>query len=264
MTILAYQGVVRRYLGVLRQAFDAVTSESALADFDKYCAEWNSANFTNELVPALAIFMHLRERASDDAQRPVADAELFRDAVNFIVENGAFRNWITIPADVAGEREERVAHFLCPAMGTLREQLLDGSLLSAICQLIADKASTNDRDVSTLLETIRAEAEQKLAESKKLLTEDDWGRRVSMNISYNGRAYTVRLDDASLLQFARGDMRRNDLTLTPALGSWLFDVLREAIALSLARRTSVFFQFNGRGYRFTPGSLADFLRQRER
>src|SRR5947209_6665966 len=121
-----------------------------------------------------AIFMHRRERAFDTAQRsPVVDAALFRDAVNFIIENGAFRNWITIPADVAAEHEERVDHFLCPAMGTLREQLIDGSLLASIWRLIADEASANDRDVSTLLETVRAEARQKLEESKRPLTEND-------------------------------------------------------------------------------------------
>lgn len=265
LSILAYQSVLRRYLGVLRHTFEAVASESALADFDKYSEQWGTPNFTNELMPALAIFMRLRARPVDTGQRsPVVDAELFRDAMNFIIDNGAFRNWIPISAEVAADHDERVIHFLCPAVGTVRGQLLDGALLASVYQVVAEKARTDDRNVSSLLETIGADAEQKLSESMTVLTEDDLIRRVSMSISYGGRGYTFRLDDPSLLEFARGDPRRNDMTLTPAIGTWFFDALREAIDLVLARRSAVFFQFNGRGYRLTPGRFADFLRQRGR
>jgi len=270
LAIIAYQSVIQDYLAALRETFDALARESVsirdgLADFDRYIKEWASPNFTVELIPALATFLRLREDSSDEAQQDRAiDAELFRDSVNFIVTNGAFRHWITIPAAVAREHEARVDHFLCPAVGTIREQTMDGSLLEALYTTVGEKANAGDGAVLAFLEKIQAEASTKLTESERTPTEDDIARlqeRVTMGIHYQGRDYSVSLDAPGFQELFAGTPGRNDVIITPPLGSWFYDVLREAIATTLDRKTAVFFQFNGRGYRLSPGRLVDFLRR---
>jgi hypothetical protein len=270
LAIIAYQSVIQDYLAALRETFDAIARESAavrdgLKDFDRYIKEWASPNFTVELIPALAIFLRVREDSSEDAKQGSAiDAELFRDSVNFIVTNGAFRHWITIPADVAREHEAHVDHFLCPAVGTIREQTMDGSLLDALHRAVEEKANVGDARVIAFLEKIQAEASTKLTESERTPTEEDIARlheRVTMGIHYQGRDYSVSLDAPGFQEVFAGTPGRNDVVITPPLGSWFYDVLREAIAATLDRKTAVFFQFNGRGYRFTPGRLVDFLRR---
>ena len=270
LAIIAYQSVIQDYLAALRAAFDAIAGESpsirdGLGDFDKYIKEWASPNFTVELVPALAIFLRLREDSSEGiTQERAIDAELFRDAVNFIVANGAFRHWIMIPADVAREREARVDHFLCPAVGTIREQTLDGSLLERLYKAAVEKASTGSDTVLAFLEKIRVEAGTKLVVSDRTPTEEEVARlqeRVIMRAHYQGSDYSVALDAPGFQEFLAGTPRRDDAVVTPSIGSWFYDVLREAIATTLDRKTAVFFQFNGRGYRLTPGRLIDFLRR---
>ena len=183
--------------------------------------------------------------------------------MNFIVANGAFRHWITIPAEIAREHETRVTHFLCPAVGTVREQTQDGSLFEMLYRAIAEKASAGDGSVLTLLEAIRSETSKKLAGSDRALTEEDLARlqrRVTMRLSYQGRGYTLALDAPGVQELMGGTFRRNDLVITASIGSWFYDVLREAVVTTLDRKTAVFFQFNGRGYRLTPGKLIDYLR----
>lgn len=270
LAIIAYQSVIQDYLGALREMFDAIARESVavrdgLNDFDRYINEWASPNFTVELIPALAIFLRLREDASGETKQDRAiDAELFRDSVNFIVTNGAFRHWITIPAEVAREHEARVDHFLCPAVGTIRQQTMDGSLLEALYTAVGAKANAGDSSVLEFLEKIRVEASTKLTVSEGTPTDDDIARlqqSVTMGIHYQGRDYSVSLDAPGFQEFFAGTPGRDDVVITPPLGRWFYDVLREAIATTLDRKTAVFFQFNGRGYRLSPGRLVDFLRR---
>jgi len=62
-----------------------------------------------------------------------------------------------------------------------------------------------------------------------------------MRLSYKGKDYSVALDAPGFHELIAGTLKRDDVVITASIGSWFYDVLREAIATTLERKTAVFF-----------------------
>lgn len=263
LAILAYQSVLQDYFQSLRGAFArlarhpgiSITAKD-LVDFDDYARQWRSNNFTAELVPAAAIFYKPR---FDAGERTIIDEQLLQRAVDFIVANGAFRNWVTVPARIALDHKERVTHFLCPAVGAVREQLLDGQLLLAIYALVRRRVRQKDRTVRLSAQHIRSEAREKFR-SRNLRPDDQQLDRLQegVRVALADGIHDIQVD-ATLAVFMSGREQPGDAVLEAPLGTWLYDMLKAAVSASAEWHSAIFFSFNGRGYRVTPEKLQQFV-----
>jgi hypothetical protein len=163
LTVLTYQSVMQDYFQELRGEFevlalqpDTPVTETHLEEFDKYARQWSLENFTTELVPAFALFNQQRKDAtSSNSDDEIFDQQLFHDAVDFIIMNGAFRNWVTVPARVAHDRQTRTDRYFCPAIKAIKEQMHDGALLSKIYGLVQDKVHSGDEQILGYMDVIR-------------------------------------------------------------------------------------------------------------
>jgi hypothetical protein len=269
LAILAYQGVLQDYFGALAAAFKSIATRTPttitakdLADFDDYVRQWRTGNFTDELVPALALFAKRRSVAGS-ADDVAVDLELFQLAVDFIIKYGAFRSWVTVPQDIAQDRQAHVIHFLCPAVGAVRDQLLDGSLLAHVHTIILEHHGHDDPRVGGQLAHIRAEALQKF-EDRDRTPNDEERRRIEQpeRVVVDGELRELSIDTA-LAAFMRGRPGLDDAILEAPMGAWLSDVLRAAVSASTERDAPVAFNFNGKDYRVTPDRIGAFLRRNQ-
>ena len=265
LTILAYQAVLLDYLAALRAAFarlasepEMVISSKDLADVDGYANQWRTNNFTDELVPAMAIFYQHRLQANvppDDC----VDGTLFGRAVGFILDNGAFRNWVTIPHEVARDQKEHIDHFLCPAVGPVRMQLLDGTLLERIYGIVRQKRERNDRLVRRFAAHVIAEASEKYRNKDREPVGAERGRlEEPLQIAFENGVHEIPLD-ARFALFMSGRQQADDVVIELPKGIVLSDALRAAVSASAEWGSAVFFGFNGRGYRVTLERLRQFL-----
>lgn len=151
LAILAYQAVTADYLAELRRQYDrrvdGTVSAKDLELFDSYVRQWGGDNFSAMLVPALTILHHNAKKHNPTHGAEFFDAQSFSQAFTLAADNGVFRNWVAVPASIAADGKERVNKFLCPAAGTLKEQLGDGTILAKTYDLV--RRSTGQGDTHT-------------------------------------------------------------------------------------------------------------------
>jgi len=259
LAILLYQSVLQDYLQGVRAALvriaqqpDSRVTSKDVADFDGYMEPWRAGNFTHELIPAMALFQKQRLDAGAVEERSI-DREAFQSATEFIIEHGAFRNWITIPADLAADHPERIYHFLCPAVGAVRAQLSDGVLLWRLYGIARQKVRRKDRNATHHAERIRDEAREKFRNKD----------RAPFTVTIDGEARPLQINTSFVL-LMRGRQQPGDLRAKPPVGLGLFDVVRSIVSLSIERDAAIYCDFNGTGYRITPQGIADFMNRASR
>jgi hypothetical protein len=163
LTVLTYQSILQDYFQELRSEFEDIAQQTSteitaenLKLYDIYAKQWTTGNFTSDLIPAMIIFYSQKMKSvPSTSASQMFDQELFREAVEFIISNGAFRNWIDVPEDIALDGKKRINHFLCPAVGVIREQLHDGFLLSKIYDIVQEKMSAGEEQILEYNESIQ-------------------------------------------------------------------------------------------------------------
>lgn len=272
LTILTYESVLQDYFQELRGALVATAqrsmsevTEKNLEGYDTYAKQWATDNFTHELLPALALFYRQKkEKNPTMSEDEIISQDVFQDAVNFIIANGAFRNWVEVPAHVALDGKERTNHFLCPAVGTIRDQLLDGALLGKINKIINEKVLEGDMQVVDYADTIRAKTVEMIAEQypEPVDMVEEIARmyeeRSKVTINYDDNEYMVNIDD-HFSAFMSGEHKAGDIVIEPRIGSLFYDIMREAANTAIEQNVSVFFDFNDQKYRLTPEKVKEAL-----
>lgn len=298
LTILGYQAVIQDFIQELGHEFmmlsvnprNGVTQED-MQKFKNFFEQWDSINFTNQLVPAIALF-YTRAKQENPAlsDEAIFTQQLFQEAADFIIDNGAFRNFVTVPAKVASDGKERVNHFLCPAVGTIREQLLDGSLLYRVFTLTTQLLKAGDptlideaayiqgkaKDIVELRQRLEERARQRaiedalptveIATEQKTLQEilaEAITKALQKNkpatFTFEGTPYIVSNRDLEEALDLHQQRQRGDIVINPRAGSSLDDALQTAIRQSLSTGLPVFFNFNDVNYRITPEKVAELL-----
>jgi hypothetical protein len=266
-----YQSILQDYFQELREEFVAVAQLSKrkvtaknLEDYDVYARQWANSNFTNELIPALAIFYHQKKEANPTKPKDqIIDQQVFHNAVEFTIANGAFRNWVEVPAHVALDGKERTNHFLCPALGTVRDQILDGSLLHKIYTTINKKIAENDIQVGDYADIIQTKASERIAEGEQEPISMEEIERLyeeysKVTIKFDDTEYTVKVDD-HFSSFMQGEQQPGDIIIEPRIGSFISDAMRKAAITAIEQNTPVFFDFNDEKYRLTPEKVKESL-----
>lgn len=171
VAISAYQGTVIDYLCELGVAIADETnsgklplSQPEVALFAGFINEWRTNNFYHELLPSIAIFLHnakLREPEKRDDE--LITPELLHDAVEFIVQNGGFRKYVKVAAEVAADHKERTNKFVCPAANIIREHLVDGRLLHKIYGHLREQVMDGDSLTQAMVGNVRYTAENEHA-----------------------------------------------------------------------------------------------------
>src|SRR5260221_4443968 len=298
LTILGYQSVVLDYLQNLGNEFrrltrvpnSGVTSKN-VENMKRFTEQWDTSNFTKELVPAIALYYTIAKQAN--AELPddqILTQKLYQDAVDFIVANGAFRNFVTVPAHVASEGRARVNHFLCPAVGTIREQLLDGSLLYRIYGITRKQFVAGNRDLSQQADAIRAKSTKALQEPRQialmrqqealenaaptveLVTDKKTlpqvigdaivkvlEKKKPATFSFGGKSYRIPNENLTNTLGLEQRQEQGDIMIEPHGGDDLYILLQKAIVTSLAARRPVYFSFNGRDFRINPEKVEALL-----
>ena len=259
LAILVYQSVLEDYLRGVRETLTRIAQQPEshlmskdIADFDGYMEPWRAGNFTHELVPAMALFQRQRLDAGSVEERSI-DRGVFRNAAQFIIANGAFRNWVTIPADLAADHQERIYHFLCPAAGAVRGQLSDGLLLWRLYGIARQKIRRKDRNASRYAERIRAEAREKFRNKD----------RAPFTVTIDGEVRPLQINTSFAL-LMRGRRQPGDIRVEAPSGMLLFDLMRSVVSLSIERDAGICFEYNGTAYRIAPERIADFVHRASR
>jgi hypothetical protein len=175
MSIVGYAGLIQDYLGNLGHTFarlsrlpEYTVSNQDLHNYDKFTEEWNTPNFTELLMPALAMFLELAQRDQPETNdTPRITPALFQQAIAFLIDNGAFRNFFTVPAAVAENDKERTNHFLCPAIGAVRDQLLNGKVLYQLYQVANSRLQAGERSAVKLCDNVVATARWQLGQDER-------------------------------------------------------------------------------------------------
>jgi hypothetical protein len=270
LAILAYSAVIKNYLQELRGELISVSkglgkelSIKDIKDYDGYCETWSSSNFTNELIPILNILHKQRQTGNPEDVRIIVDQSMFNEAVKFIINNGAFRNWVNIPEDIALDGRGRTNHFICPGLEPIREQILDGSLLHKIYLLTKKKADVRDETFMNYIKDIRTSLLKRIEQSKDTRTTKEKMQEYlhqirNITVFYQGAENQIRLEDDVMDMFT-GKKHEGDREIEPLVGDVIYSVARKAIEMSLQDNLPVFFSFNGKGYRMTPEVAEDLL-----
>jgi hypothetical protein len=281
---------MRDYRGELSTAFEraaerqpGTVTKRDIDEVTNVAEQWTSSNFTDNLMPALAIFIARKKQL--DPEIPTAEIttpELFNDAVDFIISNGAFRNFVTVPAEIAADGQERVNHFLCPAVGTIRDQLLDGSLLHTVHRATVARIEAGDSSALGLREHIQTRAQESLL---RIAEDEKWQRQQAMEaarpfvpietqgktwadiacdaiaqttarqkpalFNFEGQEYRVVLDQEWSGLVAHEPKQQGDTEIELRAGDVLYNVLGTSAATALQTEGDVFFSFNGDPYRIT-------------
>jgi hypothetical protein len=239
MSIVGYAGLIQDYLENLGHTFARLSrlpgytiSNQDLHNYDMFTEEWNTSNFAELFMPALAIFLELARRDQPEANdTPRITPELFQQAVAFLVDNGAFRNFFTVPAAVAENGKERVNHFLCPAVGALRDQLLNGGVLHRLYQVANARLQAGEQSATTLRDNIVAAAEEGLGAEER--------HAAYLREQAAERARTVIPIDTT----------DKDLST----------IMREAVSTALLRQKPTAFTQDGREYTLGPKHIESTL-----
>ncbi len=267
LTILTYQAVIQDYFQRLRSEFEGLAVDprsgvnaTGLELYNQYTEQWTSSNFTDELIPAMALIALQKPNLSNDQ---VINQDLFQKAITFLVDNGAFRNWVIVPAEISRDHKERVNHFLCPAVGAIREQLMDGALLNRIYGVINQESSQKDLGVSAALESIRSQAAMKYKKKdEKPFTRERmeaiFEERKNVTLGIQGTEYRIKIDD-SMSKIMEGKENKGDLGVHAFPGDLFYDVMKDAMEKSVVENNAVYFNFNGTGYRITPDKVKSVL-----
>ena len=264
LAILSYQSIIQDYLGEIGTVFKKLSRKPGsqvtakdLENYDTYVEQWGSSNFINELLPALAIYRKFKRDAAPE-ESDVIDEKVFQDAANFMITNGAFRNFVTVPAEIAQDGNERINYFMCPAAGTVRNQLHDGQLLEMIYKQV-NQGAQHDELVWQYLDTVQKEATKRIEQERLVplsyeelqsLAEE----RRKLQFNFGKDEYVIKVDD-TVDEVLIGEFQDGDAVIDPHAGSWLYDVINEAAQTSLAENQGVYFSFNGKGYRISPDKL---------
>ncbi len=300
LTVVAYAGTIQDYLYKLGYAFEALShrpeykiTAKNLADYRKFAENWNTSNFTAELMPSLALHLNRAHEAQPQATTDsLLTSELFHQAVDFVIANGAFRNFVAIPDYVAIDGVARVNHFLCPAVSAIREQLLDGSLLYAIYRIADARLAAGDKDAQRLADTLSARAARRISEHEahqEYLAREAAAAALPMVIIetegknereiiaeaiskalekekpavfvHDGRSYSVAPGAIQSVLAFEQPQQRGDIVIILHAGQWLYAVIREAVERALADMRPVFFRFNDVPYRIQPDKVLDVIAQ---
>jgi hypothetical protein len=259
LAILLYQAVLQDYLRGIGDALSRIAQQpdsrltrKDLTDFEGYMEPWRGSSFTHELVPALAIFQQHRVDAGIAEEQSI-DRDVFATAVRFIIENGAFRNWVIVPAEVAGDHQQRITHFLCPGVGPIREQLDGGVLLWQLYRTVRQKLRRKDRNATRYAERIHAEAREKFRNKD----------RAPFTVTIDGETRPLQINTSFVL-LMRGRQQAGDARVEAESGIRLFDLMRSVVSLSIEQNAAVFVEFKGTGYRITPERIAEFVNRASR
>lgn len=298
LAIVGYQGTIQDYLQNLGGAFVELAShpesritQRDLENYQKFASAWNTSNFIDELMPAIAIHLTNARRANPEAARgSLLTRELFQSAADFIISNGAFRHFVDVPAHIALDSRDRVDKFLCPAVGAVRQQLLDGSLLQNIHAVTSAKIREDDPAASSLAATIHLRAkqtldqheerriwqEQQAKEAAKLtievategrswaeITGEAIGRALDKRkpaiFTFDGRSYFLTPNAIESGLSFHEEKQPGDQELEPQVGNWLYKVLEMAIARAVQTGRPAFFSFNGNPWRVKPEEVEALL-----
>ncbi len=267
LTILLFQTTIQDYFGKLRQSLVDVSAqggvqptEAQMKDFDTFARQWATGNFADELVPAVALFARNAELSG---QQETITKDTFEKALNFIIVNGSFRNFVNIPAHVANDGVERTNRFMCPALGKIKSLLLDGSLLEHIYQITKKAGAKSDSPIARYLSVIASKATDAIAEEKTAprsmaeMHEQNrlrWEAKKTRTISVGGKEIIILIDEAFIENHKKPRMP-GDTIMELRAGDDLYEVFEEAILSVRATATACSFNFNDKNYRITPEEL---------
>jgi hypothetical protein len=241
VAIAAYQGTILDYLDCLGDEFTAMAGQAGsgvtaedLEKYQTYTQAWNTPNFYKELLPAL--MLHFRKAQIDNPEAPsdsLITPELFHDALNFLFKNGAFRNFVDIPAHTALDGKERVNKFICPAAGLIHEHIVDGRLLYKLYGLTHAGIVAGDSNVQELI----------------VAAED------ASNESY------VRLAKAKLLAQRRAAEAASPVLNLNVEGLSLQEAVGKALLYSTYDEKPAVFSHDGTEYSISPDMFAQTVRE---
>jgi hypothetical protein len=296
VTLFAYQGVIRDYLLKLRGALHGLDREEygvfskQIEQYDHYMDLWDSPNFMNTLMPSLAIHHKQAREAQPDADpETLFTQELFRDAFSFVLDNGVFRNVVTVPANVAENGKERVNRFLCPAVNTVRGHLSDGALLHQVYGLVQERLYASNYSAVTMGLGVIAQGKQRIEDMRR---SEEWRRFRDMEqasptvildtehhttwpqlaghvigkvldknkpaaFTHEGVEFNVSVEDVRGLAL-HGEQQPGDDVIESRGGAWLYGVIEFAITQSIENDRPVYFQFNDDHYRIDPARIQEF------
>lgn len=300
LTIVAYQGTIQDYLTELGNVFGGLAyhpgypvNEQDFEHYKEFMENWNTSNFTDELVPAITVLLAKAKRENPDVpKQSLLTRELFQDAVDFIIRNGAFRHFVTVPGYVAVDGKQRVNKFLCPATSTIRHQLLDGTLLHNIYTVTSGRIQEGDAAAIELANTIgtRAEAtlqrreeervwKQKQAEEAAKPTVEidvenkNWAeiagsaigkaleKRKPAVFTFDGMSYVITPENVEGTLSFNKEKQPGDHEVILQVGDWLYSVLKDAITRGIQTKQPVYFSFNTAPWRVDPAEIEAFLQQ---
>jgi hypothetical protein len=231
-------------------------------------------------MPAFALFKHTLQ--ADGQENATFDEAFFHNAVKFVIKNGRFRHFIPVPADVAHDGQERVNRFLCPAVNTIHDQLMDGMLLSHINRAVQQRAAAGDEAVNGLLSHIRLNnirgyhlyqasllpknqvyvADKALPEALMTGILVALRKKMDMTFEKDGQHYTFQTDELQA-KFDKaewaGKKRWYDKRIQPRAGSDAEGALLRAMTIALTGRRAVYFTFYDDSYRVTRAKVRQIL-----
>lgn len=299
MAIISYQGVLKDYMRRLGNEFALIAEQSPgsittqnLKEFNVLAKQWSGSNFTDKLLPALAIFIAKERQAKPETPfEELITKDMFQAAVNFAISNGAFIHFVKVPSYVADDGKERVNQFSCPAVGAIRNHLLDGSLLDRIYQTsvarIADgdesalqlRAAIQSRAQAAFMELVahrqyqRLEAQEAAEPYVYIDTEDiEWvyiaseaivqalAKSKAANLTYEGVNYIITEEDANSIT-AEEPKRPDDIEIAIPFPEDLNQATGRAITLALQSGCGVYFTFNDYMHRVDPAHVQAVLQK---